>query len=146
MAAALLLHFGDGELRDVKEAGEVDAEDRRVVGRGVLGERLGDEDAGVIDKRVDAPEPGHSFGYRTLGGVRIGDVAGHREDLIIVRRLDRARGRNYPIAAIAVRLDEGRANALRRASNDSNLLFDAHGKPPLCFSGLGGARADLTLA
>src|SRR5215469_18461442 len=34
MAAAPLLHLGDGELRDVKEASDVDAQDRRVVGLG----------------------------------------------------------------------------------------------------------------
>ena len=37
MAAALLLHLRDSELRDVNEAGDVDAQDRRVVGLGVLG-------------------------------------------------------------------------------------------------------------
>jgi hypothetical protein len=55
MAAALLLHLGDDELRDVKEAGDVDAQDRSIVGFGVLGERFGDKDAGVVDERVDAP-------------------------------------------------------------------------------------------
>jgi hypothetical protein len=35
MAAAVLLHLGDGELRHVKEAGDIDAQDRRVVGLGV---------------------------------------------------------------------------------------------------------------
>jgi len=55
MAAALLLHLGDGELRDVEESGEVDAQDGGVVGLGVLGEGLGDEDAGVVDECVDGP-------------------------------------------------------------------------------------------
>jgi hypothetical protein len=40
MAAALLLHLGDGELRDVKEARDIDAQDRRVVCLGVLSEGL----------------------------------------------------------------------------------------------------------
>jgi hypothetical protein len=48
MAAALLLHFGNGELRDVKEAGEIDGHDRRVVGLGALGERFGDKDAALL--------------------------------------------------------------------------------------------------
>src|SRR5580704_14226195 len=107
MAAALLLHLGDGELRDVKKPGDVDAQDRHVVGLDVLGERFGDEDAGVVDERVDPPEPGHPFKDRTLGRLPIGDIAGHREDLIIVRRSDRARGRDDPVVAIAVRPDEG---------------------------------------
>src|SRR5258708_4132695 len=45
----------------------------------LLGERFGDEDAGVVDERVDPPEPGHPFGDRTLGRLPIGDVAGHSE-------------------------------------------------------------------
>jgi hypothetical protein len=57
MAPALLLHLGDGELRGVEEPGGVDAQDGSVIGLGVLGEGLGDEDARVVDERVDAPEP-----------------------------------------------------------------------------------------
>src|SRR5271156_5065833 len=140
MAAALLLHLGDGELRDVKEPGDVDAQDRHVVGLGVLGERFGDEDAGVVDERVDPPEPGHPFGDRTLGRLPIGDVAGNREDLIIVRRSDRARGRDDPVVAIAVRPDEGRADALRGTGNNSNFLVATHNRPPS--SEDRGAKAD----
>ena len=58
MTAALLYHLGDGELRDVKGASNVDAQDRREVGLGILGEWFGDEDARVVDERVDATEPG----------------------------------------------------------------------------------------
>ena len=87
MAAALLLHLGDGELGDVKEARDIDAQDRRIVGLGVLSERFGDEDAGVVDERVDAPEPGHAFGDRTLGRLPIGDVAGDDHDVVVARRL-----------------------------------------------------------
>jgi hypothetical protein len=36
MAAALFLYLDEGELRDMKETGDVDAQDRRIVGRGVL--------------------------------------------------------------------------------------------------------------
>ena len=49
----------------------------RVVGPGVLDERLGNENAGVVDERVDAPEPGDTFGDRTLRRLPIGDVAGN---------------------------------------------------------------------
>lgn len=76
MTAALLLHLGDGELRHVKEASDVGAQKRLVVVLGVLGKWLGDEDASVVDERVDAPEAGHAFGDRTLGGFSISDVAG----------------------------------------------------------------------
>jgi hypothetical protein len=87
MAAALLLHLGDGELRHVKEARDIDAQDRRVVGLGVLSERFGDEDAGVVDERVDAPEPRHAFRDCTLGRLAIGDVAGDDHDIVAAQRL-----------------------------------------------------------
>src|SRR5215831_13010834 len=90
MAAALLLHLGDGELRDVKEAG---------------------------------------------------DVAGYRDDFIIFRPFDRARCRNHPVVVVAVSLDEGRADTLRRAGNDGYFLFDDHSKPRFILpSDLGGPR------
>src|ERR1700730_18374599 len=67
-------------------------------------------------------------------------VAGHREDLIIVRRSDRARGRDDPVVAIAVRPDEGRADALRGTCNNSNFLVGTHRRPPS--SEDRGAKAD----
>jgi hypothetical protein len=57
MAATLLFHLGDGELRHVEEADSVDAQGGGEVGFGIFGEGLGDEDAGIVDERVDAPEP-----------------------------------------------------------------------------------------
>src|SRR5882724_1302799 len=84
VAAMPLLHLGDGELRDVKEAREVDTHYRFIIVLGILSERLGDEYAGVVDKRIDAPEPGQTFGNRTLGRLPVSDVAGHGQDLAIV--------------------------------------------------------------
>jgi len=49
------------------------------------------------------------------------------DHLVIAGRLDGARGRNHPVAAIAVRLDQRCADTLRRACNDGNLLFAIHG-------------------
>ena len=79
VAAALLLHLGDGELGDVEEARDVDADHGRIVFGGVLRERLGDEDAGVVDQRVDAAEALDGLRDHALGGVPVGDVAGHGE-------------------------------------------------------------------
>ena len=93
-------------------------------------EQFGDKDAGVIDERVDAPEPSKAFDDRPFGRLAFGDIAGQRKDFMVVRRFDRTRRRDHPVMAIAVCIDEGRANALRRTSNHSNLQFDAHGKPP----------------
>ena len=51
---------------DVEEAGGVGLDNSGEVGSGYTSrwERLGDEDAGVVDQRVDAPETGHTFGNR----------------------------------------------------------------------------------
>ena len=35
------------------------------------------KDAGVVDQRIDAAEPGHGFADHALGGPGIGDIAGH---------------------------------------------------------------------
>jgi hypothetical protein len=56
VAGASLQHFGDGPLSQCEKSGQVDGDDRCVVIGGVVGEWLGDEDAGVVDERVDASE------------------------------------------------------------------------------------------
>ena len=50
-------HLPDRPLGDVEEPGQVDGRDRGVVLDRVLRERLADVDAGVVDQRVDPPEP-----------------------------------------------------------------------------------------
>jgi hypothetical protein len=83
VAAALLLHLGDGELGGVEEAREIDPKDIGVVGLGVLGEGLCNEDACIVDQRVDAPEPRDSLRNRALGRPPIGDVAGDTEHGVV---------------------------------------------------------------
>ena len=100
---------------------------RRVVFRRIGGKRLRDEDAGVVDKRVDAAEPGDGFGDHALSGLRISDIAGNGENFIVVRRLDRAGGRHYAVVAVTVGLHKGRADTLRCAGNDCYFLFGTHG-------------------
>jgi len=86
--AALLLHFRNRQLGNAEESGEVDAERAGEIGLAIFGERFGDEDAGVVDQRVDTAESGQAVGNHALGGSGIGDVAGHRQDVVVVRRLD----------------------------------------------------------
>ena len=66
---ALGEHSGDRALRDVEKAGQIHCSDELVVRHGVLGERLGDEDAGVVDQRVHpcrtAPPPSAQCGRRS---------------------------------------------------------------------------------
>jgi hypothetical protein len=91
VAVAALLHLSDRELRHVEESREVNAEHRRVVGLAVLREGFRDEDAGVVDERVDAPEPRYAFGDRTLGRPPVSDVARNGQDVRVVGSSDRAR-------------------------------------------------------
>jgi hypothetical protein len=123
-----LLHLCDGKLRDVKEAREVDAQHGRVISLSILSERLGDEYASVVDERIDTSESGQAFGNRTLGRLAVGNVAGHRQDLVIVGWPDRPRRRDHRVIAIAICFDKGCAHALRGASDDGNLSFAAHAR------------------
>lgn len=111
MAAALLLHFGNGQSGDVKETSCVDGHDGSVVGVAVLGEGLGDEDARVVDERIDTAESGHAFGNHPFGRLRIGDIVADDQDIAVVRRSDRSRGSDHPIVTIPVGFDEGRAES-----------------------------------
>jgi hypothetical protein len=118
----MLFHFGDGELRDMEEARYVDGDEGRVVFRGIAGEGLGDEDAGVVDQRVDAAKTGDGFGNHPLRSSRIGDVASHGQDAGVIRRLDRACCCDHAIVEFAKRVDQFAANALRCTGNDDDFL------------------------
>src|SRR5882724_10796337 len=133
MTSALFFHLGHGELRDVKEPGDVDIQDRREVGLGILGKWFGDEDASIVDERIDAPKPAETFRNRTFGRLPISDVAGDDQDVIVARGLNRPCRCDYTVVAIEVRFDEGSPDTLRRASYNSNLLFGTHRKIPLLF-------------
>jgi NAD(P)-dependent dehydrogenase (short-subunit alcohol dehydrogenase family) len=71
----------DGELRDVKEAREVDAQHSRVISLGILSERLGDEYAGVVNERASLTKGGLSAATKSLAieyakvGIRVNAVA-----------------------------------------------------------------------
>ncbi|MNG00446.1 hypothetical protein D3C84_833820 [compost metagenome] len=88
MAAALFFHLGDGELGDVEEAIQVHRQHIGVVFSGVLGERFGDEDTGVVDQGVDAAKTCDGFADHLLSDFGVADVAGHGEDVRIGGWLD----------------------------------------------------------
>jgi hypothetical protein len=98
-------------------------------GAAILGKWFGDEDAGVVDERVDAPKPAETFGNRAFGRLPIGDVAGDDQDVGVARGPNRPCRRDYyTVVAIEVRFDERRADTPRRTSDNSNLLFGTHRK------------------
>jgi hypothetical protein len=130
MTAAPLLHFSDRKLRHVEEPSEIDVQNGSVVGVRVLSERLGDENAGVVNERVDAPKPTHRLRDDTVGRIPSANIAGYCHDAIVRGRLNRSGRGDHLVIAIAVCIDEGCADALRRTRDDGNLLHCAHRKSP----------------
>src|SRR5262245_2911402 len=126
MSGALPQHRGGNTLGDVEEAGEIGGDlCVEVLGR-VVREGLGDEDAGIVDERVDPPEAGQRLLDDALGGGGIANVAGDRENIRIAALLDRARRRHDAIIAIAIGLDEHSTDTLGGARYDGDLLLIAH--------------------
>src|SRR5438309_11463481 len=91
MPTALFEHRRDRALRHGIEPGEVDRDDVGVVLGGVIGERLGDEDASVVDQRVDPAELTQALADDLSGGGGIADVTLNGKHLDVFRRLDGGR-------------------------------------------------------
>src|SRR5664279_5896437 len=88
-AVALTQHLRDRQLRGGDKAGEVDPDQSLVVVGGVAGERLGDEDPGVVHERVDPAEVAHGGVDHVAGDDRIGDVTGYGDDAGVTGWRDR---------------------------------------------------------
>ena len=112
MAAVPLQHLGDGPLSQPEESAEVDADQQGVVLGGVVGERLGDEDAGVVDQGVDASETLQRSADDLVGGGGLGDVAVDGEHVGVLGRLHRAGGSDHAPALSAIGGDQAGADTL----------------------------------
>src|SRR5438270_4654278 len=122
MPTALLEHLRHRALRHGEEPGEVDRDDVGVVLGGVIGERLGDEDASVVDQRVDPAELTQALADDRFGGGGIADVTLNGKHADVFRRLDGARVRDYRVAEFPVCGDERLSDSLRGPGDDGNLL------------------------
>jgi hypothetical protein len=118
VAGALRGHLPDGSLGDVEEPGQVHGGGHRVVVERVVG---GDEDARVVDERVDPPEATERLIDHALGGLTLCDVAGDREQVRVIRRVNRSQGGDDGVAGAAKARDEARTDAARRAGDDRGL-------------------------
>src|SRR5580704_2149014 len=67
-------HRSCGLLRQMKESREIYRDHRCEVLFRILGERLGDEDAGVVDKRIYSSEALGSRAKNAFGRLRAGNV------------------------------------------------------------------------
>jgi hypothetical protein len=74
----------------VEEAAQVHRGHHLVVCARVVGERLADEDPGVVDQRVDPPEPVERLLDHVPSGLRLGDVTRNREEVALPGGLHRA--------------------------------------------------------
>jgi hypothetical protein len=72
-----------------KKPPEVHGGHRDKIIRRVVGERLADEDPGVVDQGVDPAEPVECLLDDALRCVRLGDVTRHGEDVGLLGGADR---------------------------------------------------------
>jgi hypothetical protein len=129
VAGSPLQHLGRDPLRDIEEAGEVGRDlCVEILGR-VVGERLGDEDAGIVDQRVDPAEARVCLFDNALCRRRIADISGHGKDVGITALLDGARRCHDPVVAVAEGLDQAGADTLGSAGDDGDFAFVVHGLP-----------------
>src|SRR6202035_1981227 len=134
-------HLVDGTLGKPEEPGQVDPDDRRVVGRGVVGERLGDQHASVVDQGVDAAEASQGCIDDLLGGSALGNVRGDGDQIGVLRRLDRTGARHHPPALPPIPGDKPGADTLRASRDDSDLARHDAGGPES--TGAGKAYFDI---
>src|SRR5438105_5797290 len=124
MPTALFEHRRDRTLRHGKEPGEVDRDDVGVVLGGVIGERLGDEHASVVDQRVDPAELTQALADDLFGGGGIADVALNGKHADVFRGLDGARVRYDRVAEFQVCGVERLSDSLRGPGYDGYHLED----------------------
>ena len=78
-------HCGHRRTGKLKEATEIHSGGRVIVIVGVLGERLGNEDAGIVDNHVNPSEPLQRGINDALADATLRDIAGNREHHGVVR-------------------------------------------------------------
>jgi hypothetical protein len=118
-------------LCDVQEALEVGRHQRlEVVGR-VFGERLGEEDAGIVDQDVDRPEARQGRLDDIRGRCRFADVTVHQRHVIGGRDLvgsgHFAGIGNHIETTFEKRFHNSCADPLRRSGHDRCLAWAGHG-------------------
>ena len=79
----------------LKNAAQVDAADRSVVGGRVVGEGLADVDTGVVDDAVDPPEVLERPHHDSPGRLDFGDIALDGEEVLVVRCRHRPRDAHH---------------------------------------------------
>src|ERR1700744_2848538 len=115
-------HRGHRGARNLKKPAQINSGDRVIVRVGVFGERLGDEDAGVVDHRSDSADPTERAVDYALSGSELSDIPGDCEHHRIVAWGHIARVGDDRVAEPAVAGDQAGADSLRSAGDDANRL------------------------
>ncbi|MCY1448301.1 hypothetical protein D9M71_649590 [compost metagenome] len=126
LPGAVLRHVPCGRLGGINEAFEVGVDDGLDVSRGVLGHRLGDEDAGIVDQHVDLAEGFNGLGEQSFSRLRLGNVAFHQEEVCRIAQFIRgvlqarqgAGVADYIVAALKVGFGDGETQAAGSAGDD----------------------------
>src|SRR6516165_4337208 len=105
---------------------EIDPDHGGEVGFGIFRKGLCDEQAGIVDERIDPSVALDGKSHDAIGGLCARDVAIDSSDRRIVALVDRTRAGNDMIADVTIGPEQCRANASRRAGDDGNLPFGFH--------------------
>ena len=141
VAAVSLGHLVDGTLGKPEEAGQVDPDGRCVVGGGVVGERLGDRHASVVDQGVDAAKASQGCIDDPLGGSALGNVCGDGDQIGVLRRLDPTGARHHPPALPPIPGDKPGADIPGASRDDGDLA--RHDAASLDSTGAGKTYFDI---
>ncbi|MGY4296678.1 hypothetical protein ACVWXN_004773 [Bradyrhizobium sp. i1.4.4] len=110
----------------MKKPREIDPDHLGEVGLRILGKGLRNEQAGIVDERIDPSEALDGQFHDAIGRLCAGDIAIDRGHRRIVAPADRTRTGNDVIADIPVGLEQSCANAARCSGDDGNLPFGRH--------------------
>ncbi|MCY1412610.1 hypothetical protein D9M71_280210 [compost metagenome] len=121
----------------VEKALEVGVDDAVHLFFGVLGDGLGNENAGVIDQDVDLAEGFNGLGKQGLGGLRPGNVAGNQQQVGRVAQsgggcLQAVQGAgiaDHVVATGKVGLSDGKTQPAG-GTGDNHGLIRVHGRIP----------------
>src|ERR1700726_2541901 len=112
----------------MKESREIYRDHRREVLFRILGERLGDEDASVVDKRIYLSEALGSYAQNAFGRLGAGNVTLDHQDRRIVALAHRTRTGDHLIADVPIGFRQLRADAARRSGDDGDFSLGCHGR------------------
>src|SRR6266487_1835913 len=134
-AGLLCLHLFNRKLRDVNETREVGRDERIKVICCVIGERLHQENPGVRDDSIDRAELLDRELCNLLRRLKLTYVAVDQGEVVGSGKLLRfgcaPRGSYHIVVAREKRLDDARADALRRSRDNYCLLCTCHFQTPL---------------